>query len=88
MKFIVVLQRGKRKRARTIEADNERQAEEIVARIMVYKNWQNAELYYNDCITPDMSDGYLLYSTGKVEDRGKIFPDLRVYWTKANLSIV
>ena len=87
MKFIVVLKRGKRKRARTIEADSERQAELIVSRLMLDKNWQESELYYNDSITPDMVDGYLLYSTGKVEDRGRIFPDLRVYWTKANLSI-
>lgn len=62
-KYIIVVFRRGRKRAVTIRKPSVEAARKHLEQVMRAHNWQDGELYENNCLTPAMEDGYVIDST-------------------------
>jgi hypothetical protein len=71
-KYIIVVSRRGRKRAVTIKKSSVEAARKHLEQVMKAHNWQDGELYENDCLTPAMEDGYIIDSSCHLKLNGEL----------------
>ena len=71
-KYIVVVSRRGRKRAVEIRRSSDEDAVKYMEELMRDRQWTDAELYENDCLTPAMEDGFIIDSSAHFGRDGDI----------------